>query len=663
MKTTFILFALVTLSVISFPQTVINPGNVSGTWTLSGSPYLIEGEITIPNSQTLTIEPGVLVEFQGHYTLFVQGRLIAVGNETNFITFTINDTTGFYDPNSPLGGWYGIRFIYTPVQNDTSKINYCDFEYSKALGTDWTLNAGGAICIIDFDNIIISNSTFSHCSATRAGGAIYIWNSNLTIDNCDFDTNWSAWGGGLFSFRSEFHLNHCIFNENTSENGGAIYSSTGSFELNNVSFEQNSSSVGGGICALNTNVEIDSCFFAENNATSNSGAINYEIDTSNISPLYQFKVINSGFTGNSAGQYYGCIQILQSDTLPSLVDVFIDKCKFENSSANRTGAIRLDGNIWDFVISNSLFRNNIVSTQSACSFWRGAKGKIFNCLFDSNIAQVGLGSVALSANADVDFINCTFVKNVGLTSGGLTVHQKSSSKVINSIFWGNYPDQMSLQSLNDTSISTLYLDYNDIQFGRDSIHVNDTLSVLNWGVGNIDSYSLFLDTLNGDYHLQDQSPCIATGMDTIEIAGIWFYCPSTDIEGNPRPNPPGSMPDMGAYESEYPVRVGEEPSGLPSDYALFQNYPNPFNPSTKISWQVPIGGWQTLKVYDLLGREVTTLMDEYKPAGKYEVEFNASTLPSGVYFYQLRVGGPEINSQLGQAGQAMIQTKKMILIK
>ncbi|MBE0570027.1 MAG: T9SS type A sorting domain-containing protein [Ignavibacteriaceae bacterium] len=87
------------------------------------------------------------------------------------------------------------------------------------------------------------------------------------------------------------------------------------------------------------------------------------------------------------------------------------------------------------------------------------------------------------------------------------------------------------------------------------------------------------------------------------------------------------------------------------DFKLEQNYPNPFNPSTKISWQSPVSSWQTLKVYDMLGREVATLVDEYRPAGSYEVEFSAkSGLKSGVYFYTLRAG-------------EFVQTKKMILIK
>jgi hypothetical protein len=77
---------------------------------------------------------------------------------------------------------------------------------------------------------------------------------------------------------------------------------------------------------------------------------------------------------------------------------------------------------------------------------------------------------------------------------------------------------------------------------------------------------------------------------------------------------------------------------LPTEFALAQNYPNPFNPSTKISWQSPVGSWQTIKMYDILGNEIATLIDEYRPAGKYETEFTAANLPSGVYFYQLRAG-------------------------
>jgi hypothetical protein len=85
-------------------------------------------------------------------------------------------------------------------------------------------------------------------------------------------------------------------------------------------------------------------------------------------------------------------------------------------------------------------------------------------------------------------------------------------------------------------------------------------------------------------------------------------------------------------------------------FQLWQNYPNPFNPSTKISWQSPVSGWQTLKVYDVLGNEVATLVNEEKPLGTYEVTWNATNLPSGVYFYRIQSGN-------------FIDTKKMIILK
>ena len=88
----------------------------------------------------------------------------------------------------------------------------------------------------------------------------------------------------------------------------------------------------------------------------------------------------------------------------------------------------------------------------------------------------------------------------------------------------------------------------------------------------------------------------------------------------------------------------------PTDFVLYQNYPNPFNPSTKISWQSPVSSHQTIKIYDVLGKEIATLVDEYKPAGSYEIDFNASGLSSGIYFYRIQAGN-------------FIETKKMILLR
>jgi len=100
------------------------------------------------------------------------------------------------------------------------------------------------------------------------------------------------------------------------------------------------------------------------------------------------------------------------------------------------------------------------------------------------------------------------------------------------------------------------------------------------------------------------------------------------------------------------TEIKESKTNQPNNFTLYQNYPNPFNPSTIINYQLPIANWVTLKVYNVLGQEVATLVDEKKEAGRYDFGFRTSDfgLSSGVYFYQLKSGD-------------FIQTKKMLLLK
>ena len=106
-----------------------------------------------------------------------------------------------------------------------------------------------------------------------------------------------------------------------------------------------------------------------------------------------------------------------------------------------------------------------------------------------------------------------------------------------------------------------------------------------------------------------------------------------------------------SYQSEcYNITEVKAYEEYPKQFILEQNFPNPFNPSTVISYQLPVGSRVTLKVYDILGREVAALGDEYKPAGTYQISWNAANLSSGVYFYQLRIGN-------------LIASKKMVLLR
>jgi len=86
---------------------------------------------------------------------------------------------------------------------------------------------------------------------------------------------------------------------------------------------------------------------------------------------------------------------------------------------------------------------------------------------------------------------------------------------------------------------------------------------------------------------------------------------------------------------------------LPYEFSLNQNYPNPFNPVTKISWQIPVTAHTTINIYDILGNEIQTLFNEEIPAGNYEITWDASGLPGGVYFCKLKCGSStDINKMI-----------------
>jgi hypothetical protein len=94
----------------------------------------------------------------------------------------------------------------------------------------------------------------------------------------------------------------------------------------------------------------------------------------------------------------------------------------------------------------------------------------------------------------------------------------------------------------------------------------------------------------------------------------------------------------------------ESKSQLPLEYALYQNYPNPFNPSTTVRYDLPRATFVTLSIYDVLGRQISTIVEGEKPAGTYQVNVYIPNLPSGVYFYRIQA-------------RDYVKTKKFVLLK
>ena len=144
-----------------------------------------------------------------------------------------------------------------------------------------------------------------------------------------------------------------------------------------------------------------------------------------------------------------------------------------------------------------------------------------------------------------------------------------------------------------------------------------------------------------------------TAPDSSVVDTIYSVANSVNGDGIP-------FNDQWNFGANFPVSVVDIPvtvedETLPSQFQLSQNYPNPFNPNTKIKYSIPQSSNVVIKVFDILGYEIESLINEQKPPGEYEVEFNSTglnhqSLPSGIYFYRIQAGN-------------YVETKKMVLLR
>jgi parallel beta-helix repeat protein len=318
----------------SLAETDIPAGSVSGLWTKAGSPYRVNGEITIPDGETLTMEPGVDVIFTGHYKFNVQGRLLAMGTREDSITFTAQD---------PDVGWHGIRFVNTPNANDTSKIVYCSIKNGRANTGNDQDRSGGAICIVSFKKVLISNCLIDSNSSegnpdTTGGGGIALLNAPATIVNCEFEANTSVFGTAIVIWSSSNALisnNH--FHDNTGHGIINIGAGSAPILVNNL-IESNHSTLHGVVHFSNNSgraVLMNNTI--ANNTCAGGGAI-YVGDGS--TPLF----VNDILYGNTPAQFY-----FDAPSVLSLMN-----CLVEGGRDGFTGAA-FSGTYQDCIDADPLF--------------------------------------------------------------------------------------------------------------------------------------------------------------------------------------------------------------------------------------------------------------------------------------------------------------------
>ena len=342
-------------------------------------------------------------------------------------------------------------------------------------------------------------------------------------------------GGGIFCDNSSPMIIDCRITGNQTQIGGSgIFCQNGSSPIvkNCIITGNRSSGSGGGVfCADRSSPTITGCTISDNQAQSGGGIFCYDKSDPNI--------IDCIITNNKSARDGGGIYCKNSS--PS-----INNCTIADNQAvaGDGGGIHCKSKSFPR-ISNCIITNNQALNGSGIVCHNRSDPNIINCLIVSNKAQSRGGGVLCDVNSSPTFINCTVVGNQAGSGGGIYSQNSSSPTVINTIFWADSPQEIYFGTGRPSTIS---VSYSDVQGGKSKIVTNDNGTV-NWGAGNIrtssvipDADPLFVDAVNGDYHLLDDSLCIGMGT-VVDIP--------TDIEGNVR----GVPPDIGAYESVLDTRL------------------------------------------------------------------------------------------------------------
>jgi hypothetical protein len=347
---------------------------------------------------------------------------------------------------------------------------------------------------------------------------------------------------------------------------------------------------------------------------------------------------------HGAGDYREGGGILTAFSSPTIRYNLIIK----NEIINRNGVVSTGGGGIRAGDGNPRILNNIITLNNGrygagvVLNWTGATLK--NNLISYNNGGEDFGGGALWMNHDGPsgkvIENNTIVYNIA-AGGGIYVWQ-GTSVVRNCIFWENTsPSAAQISARTGGPTVT----YSDVQGG--------------WtGKGNINSDPEFsyggLDLIF--FHISPTSPCIDAG----DSSEIYNDLEDPLLPGTAKiPSRGGLRNDMGAYGGpsaiEFPfyyppTQVIYSGDLLPQMIKLEQNYPNPFNSSTIISYTLPNESFVSLKIFDVLGKELEILVDKEQAAGEYKIRYNGSNLPSGIYFIKLQTDN-------------FIDTKKCVLIK
>jgi len=364
-------------------------------------------------------------------------------------------------------------------------------------GCVFTANSGGAIFNSEYSTMTLTDCTFSE-NSDDLGGAMHN-DGDATLTGCDFVGNTARHGGGLCN-HGYAKLTDCTFAGNIAENWGGGIDNSGEFiELVNCTFTSNSAlrEHGGGMYDFGHYIKLTNCTFTANSANLGGGMCNWGIEST---------VIGCTFNNNVATQRGGGIS-------NALGERIISDCAFYQNVAACGGG--MDSAWCSATISNCTFTANRADWGGAMTFLAGGNTKLGNSTISGNLAWTDGGGVYINCSS-LSVINCTFAGNSAPNGAGLVLKYEwcdypTNVEITNSILWEYYGSEISIddpEAIANVSYSNLRSPWS--------------------GAGNIQSDPCFVDPgywdpngtvedanddfwVNGDYHVQWNSPCIDAG--------------------------------------------------------------------------------------------------------------------------------------------------------
>lgn len=564
-----------------FAQTQITSPTVSGTWTLSGSPYIINNAISINNGTSLSIQAGVVVKFKSGTKLIVNGSLSAIGTASQYISFQADDTVGWSNENTPNGGWSGIHFMqWSGTSIDNSALAYCKIHDTKY---------GYSTYVADCNTLTISRKlkvSYTEIYHNTAGTGLYVAGDNIAVnalvaadtielDHCSIYDNTSVFGilhnnnfSGGFT-----HIHHCEFHDNIK--GSPIWGT-----WNNILIEYND--------------------IHHNDMINDSAPIKLSVGNGRI---YHNKV-----------HHNTCDQLAAIGCRSGFIDIddnLICNNQQMDGGCGATGGgggIHLSFNEGATTFANTYYRvrNNVIANNYS--------------------AYGGGGIYVFTARAEIS--NNTIVNNTSATFNAkaiMVLNPLCEVFIKNNLFKGN-----STPGSTDSMYTIGVYSANKIQVDNNYLPTNYSQAVMGIGGFNLigdtvhnvigNAPQLITPTTNNNYNtdatssnfgIQSTSPCVDKGDSTATNAL------PTDYAGNPRIS--GTKIDIGAYEISKANWVNE------TNQSTFEisMFPNPA--SSTLHLKLPFTH-SNLLITDINGRTIVenTLNEDH-------TVIDLSTWPSGLY--------------------------------